>query len=534
MKKNNHADKESMITVMRNLTIKYKLIAITMLTCLTALLLAGTGVILWEWLNLRRIMARNISTQAEMIADNCKAALTFDDKSDASEILQALHVQTSIVFGCLYNSEGEIFASYVNNNVDEAIRSAELMEDGYRFADGYLTVYKTIILEDEIIGTVCLRADLQPVYSMLSHSANIIICVMLLAFSTAYLVSSRLQRIISKPILDITDVAKVVSEQKDYSTRAVSRTNDEVGVLVNTFNEMLEQIQQRDSALVKAKINLEERVKLRTADLTAANQQLIKEIEEREKSEARQTRLLKVLAKANKELKDFAYIISHDLKAPLRGISTLTDWIKSDYGDKFDEAGKEQINLLSSRVIRMHSLIEGVLQYSRIGRVKEEKVQIDLNELVPEVIDMVSPPDNIKITIESELPVITYEQTRIMQVFQNLLSNAVKYMDKPEGWIKIDYNEEDNQWIFSVTDNGPGIEERYFEKIFEIFQTLSSRDEYESTGVGLTVTKKIVELYGGKVWVKSNPGQGSSFFFSLPKQENEIYDAKLEAIINCG
>lgn len=518
---------------MRTLTIKYKLIAITMLTCLTALLLSGAGVILWEWLNLRRVMARNISTQAEMIADNCKAALTFEDKDDAEEILQGLHVQTSIVWGCVYDSDGAIFASYFNKNAGEDIRLSKLKEDGYRFADGYLTVYKSIILENEMIGSVCLQADLQPMYSMLSHSANIIICVMLLAFFAAYLVSSRLQRIISKPISDITGVAKVVSEQKDYSTRAVSCTNDEVGVLVNTFNEMLEQIQQRDSALVKAKINLEERVKLRTADLTAANQRLTKEIEEREKSEARQTRLLKVLAKANKELKDFAYIISHDLKAPLRGISTLTDWIKSDYGDKFDEAGKEQINLLSSRVIRMHSLIEGVLQYSRIGRVKEEKVQIDLNELIPEVIDMVSPPDNIKITIENELPVITCEQTRVIQVFQNLLSNAIKYMDKPEGWIKIDFVDEDSQWIFSVTDNGPGIEEKYFNKIFEIFQTLSPRDEYESTGVGLTVTKKIVELYGGKIWVESDPGQGSTFYFSLPKQENEIYDVKLEAIINC-
>ena len=518
--------------VMRNLTIKYKLIAITMLTCLASLMLAGTGVILWEWINLRRIMARNLSIQAEMIADNCKAALAFEDSKDAMETLEALHVQTSVVFGCVYNKKGEIFASYYNDNTGNGVRPVELMEDGYSFADGYLTVYKTIVLEDEVIGTVCLQSDLHPMYAMLGRSAGIIIGVMLLAFSAAYLVSSRLQRIISKPILDIADVAKVVSEQKDYSTRATSQTNDEVGVLINTFNEMLEQIQQRDSALVRAKNDLEERVKLRTADLTAANEQLIREVEEREKSEARQARLLKVLAKANEELKDFAYIISHDLKAPLRGISTLADWIKSDYGDKLDEAGKEQIDLLSSRVIRMHYLIDGVLQCSRIGRIKEEKVQINLNELVPEIIDMISPPEHIKITIEKKLPVIVSENTRIMQVFQNLLSNAVKYMDKPDGWVQINCVEEEGYWIFSISDNGPGIEEKYFDKIFQIFQTLSPRDEFESTGIGLTVAKKIVELYEGKIWVESEPGQGSTFFFSLPKQESEVYDVKLDAILD--
>jgi light-regulated signal transduction histidine kinase (bacteriophytochrome) len=252
------------------------------------------------------------------------------------------------------------------------------------------------------------------------------------------------------------------------------------------------------------------------------------EIAEREKSEARQAELLNTIAKTNEELKDFAYIISHDLKAPLRGISTLTEWIMTDYADKFDDEGKEQMKLLSARVSRMHNLIEGVLQYSRVGRVNEEQVQINLNEVIPEVIDMVSPPENIAVTIENKLPVIVGEQTRVMQVFQNLISNAIKYMDKPEGWVKIRCDEEEKFWVFSVSDNGPGIEEKYFEKIFQIFQTLSSRDEFESTGVGLTVTKKIVELYGGKIWVESKLGQGCTFFFSFPKQESEVYDAKYE------
>ncbi|MBN2181150.1 MAG: PAS domain S-box protein, partial [Sedimentisphaerales bacterium] len=231
----------------------------------------------------------------------------------------------------------------------------------------------------------------------------------------------------------------------------------------------------------------------------------------------KQNELLEQIEKTNKELKDFAYIVSHDLKAPLRGIKTIAEWIIADYSDKLDEDGKEQLQLLSNRVERMHNLVDGVLQYSKVGRVQEEQVQVNLRELVPDVIDMVSPPENISITIENELPVISCEQTRIMQVFQNLISNAIKYIDKPEGWIKIGCIEKENRWVFSVSDNGPGIEERHFDKIFQIFQTLSSKDEVESTGVGLTVTQKIVELYGGRIWVESTVGQGSTFFFSLPK-----------------
>jgi len=265
---------------------------------------------------------------------------------------------------------------------------------------------------------------------------------------------------------------------------------------------------------------------------------ITRDITERKQAEENQARLIQELKSTNQkieginqELKDFAYIVSHDLKAPLRGIKTLADWISADYGDKLDEAGREQMNLLLARVGRMHNLIDGVLQYSRVGRAKEEVVRVDLNELIPEVIDMVAPPKNIEITVENELPVIECEKTRLIQVFENLLSNAVKYMDKPQGRVRIGCVEQEDFWKFSVADNGPGIEEKHFERIFRIFQTLSPRDKFESTGIGLTVLKKIVDSYGGKTWVQSKVGEGSTFFFTWPKQKREVIDAKLQTNI---
>ena len=173
--------------------------------------------------------------------------------------------------------------------------------------------------------------------------------------------------------------------------------------------------------------------------------------------------------------------------------------------------------LLIGRVKRMNELINGILQYSRIGRVEDEKSAVDLNHLVSEVIDLVAPPQNIQVEIQDELPTVLGEMTRLEQVFQNLISNAVKYMDKPDGKIKIGCDSESRDWLFRVADNGPGIEEKYHAKIFQIFQTLAPRDVCESTGIGLTVVKKIVETYGGKIWVKSDVGTGSTFYFTLPK-----------------
>ena len=253
-----------------------------------------------------------------------------------------------------------------------------------------------------------------------------------------------------------------------------------------------------------------------------------RDVTEREISEKRKAELIKEVKSIKHELEDFAYIVSHDLKAPLRGIKTLVDWISTDYANKLDQEGKEQLDLLSGRVGRMHNLIDGILQYSRIGRMKEERVKVDLDKHLPEIIDMIAPPENITITIENKLPIIECEQTRIFQVFQNLISNALKYMDKPQGRIIIGCVEENGFWKFSIADNGPGIEEKYHQKIFQLFQTLSARDDFESTGVGLTLVKKIVELYGGKIWIGSKVGQGSTFFFTLPIQFERIQNEQLQ------
>ena len=221
---------------------------------------------------------------------------------------------------------------------------------------------------------------------------------------------------------------------------------------------------------------------------------------------------------ANKELQEFAYIVSHDLKAPLRGINRLTQWLRGDYAGVLDAQGQEHLDLLGQQVKRMDTMIDGILRYSKAGHGGERKESIALNTLVAQVIEMLMLPAHITIECENTLPVIQGDPIQLMQVFQNLLSNAVKFLDKPIGKITVASEDADEEWIFRVQDNGPGIEARHHDHIFKIFQSCIPRDERESNGIGLAVVKKIVELYGGRVWVESTPGHGSCFSFTWPKQ----------------
>lgn len=223
------------------------------------------------------------------------------------------------------------------------------------------------------------------------------------------------------------------------------------------------------------------------------------------------------LAAANQDLSEFAYVVSHDLKAPLRAIGQLSHWLVEDHGDVLGDEGREKANMLVGRVKRMYNLIDGILSYSRIGRVEERGQKVDVDTLVREAIDSLAPPGGIKIVVEGKLPIVTADRTRVHQVFQNLLGNAVKFMDKPDGQVAVGCDEEDAYWRFWVRDNGPGIDPKYHEKVFGIFQTLVPRDKTEGTGIGLTIVKKIVESYGGRIDLASQVGQGCTFRFTFPK-----------------
>ncbi len=319
-----------------------------------------------------------------------------------------------------------------------------------------------------------------------------------------------LARHIGAPIVRLTEVAHIISERRDYSVRAPQVFHGEMRTLVETFNSLLGQMQQHEHTLM------------------AANEKLGTEVAERRRAEQEQALLLHRLGETNRELQHFAYVVSHDLKAPLRGIKMLAEWLSADCADQLGDEAKENLDLLQNRVDRMHNLIEGILQYCRVGRITEDMVPVDLNALLPEIIDAIAPPEHIAIRLDGRLPVIDCEKTRITQVFQNLLSNAVKFMDKPRGEVVVACSEDADAWTFSVSDNGPGIEEKHFDRIFKIFQTLASRDEYESTGVGLALVKKIVEQYGGRVWLASEVGKGSTFFFTFPTDKQRTHREKLQ------
>ena len=326
-------------------------------------------------------------------------------------------------------------------------------------------------------------------WQMYGRAWYLTLAVTIAALAGAALTSRLIVRNIARPLAKLGDAATRIGNG-DFDTKIEVASDDDIGKLAGTLGQMAGQLKQN----------------------TVSIEELRREVGRRQHAERQ-------LEAVNEELTHFAYIVSHDLKAPLRGVGLLVDWLCADYADALGPEGAKQLALLQNRVQRMHGLIDGILQYSRIGRINQTVEPIDLNELLSDIIDSLCPDDHVQVTIRGPLPTVTGEHTCIAQVFQNLISNAIKYMDKPRGQVTVACDEGPDAWTFSVTDNGPGIESKHFERIFQIFQTLAPKDEYESTGVGLTLVKKIVEQHGGAIWVTSEVGQGSTFYFTLPKEQ---------------
>jgi light-regulated signal transduction histidine kinase (bacteriophytochrome) len=253
------------------------------------------------------------------------------------------------------------------------------------------------------------------------------------------------------------------------------------------------------------------------------------DISKRKESEIRMAEYMEDLEITNKELDKFAYIVSHDLKAPLRAIGNLSCWIEEDMGKDCSPELKQHFNLIKGRVARMELLINGILEYSRVNRRKNPEEVIDVNILIKEITEFITENSALKIHVDDNIPLICADKLKLQQVFSNLISNAIKYNDKDKPWVKISCREEEDLWKFTVEDNGPGIEHQYHERVFVIFQTLQPRDVIESTGVGLAIVKKIIEEQGGKIWIESEKDKGAKFIFTIPKIKIENKESPLVA-----
>jgi signal transduction histidine kinase len=224
-----------------------------------------------------------------------------------------------------------------------------------------------------------------------------------------------------------------------------------------------------------------------------------------------------LLEDRNQELDDFSHIASHDLQAPLRGISNLAEWLVSDLEGKLPIENQQQLKLIQSRVLQMNALINGLLQYARVGRENIDTSPVNLSQLLAEVVDLLDPPIEFQIKFPLDLPSIETQTLLLKQVLSNLIGNAIKYRNSPNGKVEILVEDRESCLEFKIVDDGPGIAPEDQKKIFGIFQTLVSRDDLKGTGIGLTIVKKIVESRGGAIWVESELGKGSTFSFTWPK-----------------
>ena len=227
-------------------------------------------------------------------------------------------------------------------------------------------------------------------------------------------------------------------------------------------------------------------------------------------------KLLSELAYQNQELSDYAHMVSHDLKSPLRSIDTLTTWLKEDYENIIDTKGKESLKLIRNNVEKMDLLISGILEYSTISKNQVEFYNVDVDKLFDDILNIIEIPKHISFLKKAQLPVIKGDKYRLQQLFQNLITNAINYNDKEKGIIEVGFVDKDDFWQFYVKDNGKGIDQTYFKKIFKTFQKLENNTE--STGIGLAIVKKIVELFRGEIWLESTVGIGTTFYFTLKKE----------------
>jgi signal transduction histidine kinase len=482
----------------RGSSIVSKLTSVNMVVTAAALLLAAIALAAYDRTSFRATAVQNLSIKGQIAGQNSVSALIFNDQMSAETTLASLSASPDVISAEIYKPDGQLFAAYRRDHARSSPTLPAMTIDRnevQRFGADDISVARKIVFQGKSLGTISISSDYRELNARRNRTASIIGLVLLASLLVALLVSRVMQRAISGPIVQLAEMARRVSHDRDYSVRAEASGNaTEIQVLIEAFNGMLVQIEERDRSLRMVHDELEARVRDRTAELEATN----------------------------KELEAFSYSVSHDLRAPLRHVVGFANLVEGHAKDQLDDQSRRYLRTITKAATRMGQLIDDLLAFSRIGRGALAKRRVSLNELIRDArqeVTLAATERQIDWQID-DLPDVEGDAALLRVVVINLLSNAVKYTSRRSpAVIEVGTTSAaPHETVVFVRDNGVGFDMQYAHKLFGVFQRLHSSEEFEGTGIGLANVRRIINRHGGHVWADSQLDHGATFHFSLPQR----------------